>query len=207
MFIHVPKTGGTSVVNTLKTESQFSWIPWSDVEDPLKCWRAPAPKHEPLFMLEQKNNLSNFYVFSTVRNPYTRTYSLYQHLHRAKDSPLEQVRKLCRMTFVEMLRWVKDDIDVLQEKHFTRPYPVFSDYISYTQSFFVTSTTQVIDKLYRFENLAELEIDFGIDLPKRNAGKYTQDEYYASYTSEAIDLVKEIYEKDFTNFGYSFDFQ
>jgi hypothetical protein len=64
-----------------------------------------------------------------------------------------------------------------------------------------------LDKVYRFENLKELEKDFGFKLPFENKGSYTSDEYYQDYTNRLVNRVLDIYEKDFINFGYSTEFK
>ena len=215
MFIHVPKTGGTSLRSLIK--DNFSWTPWFKIPDVLAAVRpeqvfaiTTAPRHEPVSLLETKNDLSNFFVFGIVRSPYTRAYSLYKHLARFRGSIAPQgLTRIVFTNFVDFLTHVKANVDVYDEKHFMRPRPYFEDYVTYTQTFFLTNSEGVItaDKIYRFENLAELEADFELSLPNENKGGYTSEDYYEDYTPEAIELVKEIYAKDFENFNYSLDFE
>lgn len=211
MFIHVPKTGGTSISSRLR--SQFEWVEWwssASLKYPPGIAVPPSgrSRHEPLFMLEAKNNTTEFFSFAVVRNPYTRTYSLYRHFTNIVRHLPADLQSIASAGFETFLEFIKPQLDIVNHIHFNRPHILFHDYITYSQTFFVTDlNTQIsVDKVYRFENLDELAIDFDIELPKINTGNYTHEEYLNDYTPKAIDLVKEIYAKDFTNFGYSFDF-
>ena len=59
----------------------------------------------------------------------------------------------------------------------------------------------------KFENLIELEKDFGFKLPSERKGNYTIEEYNEDYTYKTINRVLYIYEKDFINLGYSQEFK
>ena len=76
--------------------------------------------------------------------------------------------------------------------------------MKYDQSFYIFQEDKCyLDKIYRFENLQELEKDFGILLPKINIGFYPKEEYNNDYDSESIEMVRRIYARDFRNLGYS----
>ena len=76
------------------------------------------------------------------------------------------------------------------------------------QSFYVLGQENTIQvtKLYKFENLKELEDDFNWNVEFYNVGDYTKDMYNSSYTDTAIEIVKKIYEIDFLTFGYTTNF-
>lgn len=210
MFIHVPKTSGTSTWQALRR--RFTWKQWYTLPDGEKAPSTSAidaRRHEPLVLLSQANDISQFHTFAIVRNPYTRTYSLHCHLKKVAASADPIARIIGNMNFVEFLKFVRSSKDVFAINHFRRPIAQLQDYATYTQSFFVTDTSGNIplSKIYRFENLAELESDFNLTLPKVNVGSWTASEFYRDYTPEAIDLVKEIYANDFENFNYSLDFE
>lgn len=64
LFVHVPKTGGSSIRNSLEDNWNRSW----------------PMGHDPYFELERMNRIDdNVYSFAVVRNPYTRAYSYYRH--------------------------------------------------------------------------------------------------------------------------------
>ena len=79
--------------------------------------------------------------------------------------------------------------------------------IKYDQSFYIFEDGKTeMDKIYKFENISELEKDMNITLPKINVGSYSKEEYYKDYTSYLIDRVRIIYARDFRNLGYSDEF-
>lgn len=198
MFIHIPKAAGSSITKTL--DHRFNWNACSPEK-----WKPLIPgaaviRHDPLFLLEKKNDLSEFYIFAVSRNPYTRVYSLYKHYSARSET--------IKMNFQSFLSMLLDKKHLYDESHFTSTIPHFRYFIHYTQSFFVKDSTNkiAVDKIYRQENIAELESDFQISLPKLNAPKYFPGEFKQSYTPKAIELVQQIYHEDFINFNYSLDF-
>ena len=64
-----------------------------------------------------------------------------------------------------------------------------------------------VNKLYKFENLTELEKDFGWSLGRYNVGQYNKELYIKDYTEEAVKITQELYEADFVNFEYSTNFK
>ena len=149
LFIHIPKTAGTSLKVALNCNFVFD---------------KKFIGHEPLFYIE-KNVLdylrTDTFIFSIVRNPYTRTFSYFKHF--------------CRMTntnfnFSEFLFLIKTKMSPLfnsNSQHNKTPFILFD------QSFFLTNSLNVIDvdKIYKFENLLEIEKDYSITLPIENTCK------------------------------------
>lgn len=217
MFVHVPKTSGTSVLEHFK--SQLNWdIPYTkhfcvqaEAESPTKniiindiyLQNHEYTTHDPIFILEKYNNLDDYHIFSIVRNPFTRAYSLYKQL--CIMGPKRFNTKF--ETFEQSLEFVRAKSNPIPSK--ILGYHIrTSTYLVFNQSFFLYNSKGKlrIDKLYRFENINELEQDFQIQLPKFRAGTYTKDDYYKAYNQTNIDLVKHIYLEDFINFNYSMDF-
>lgn len=189
MFVHVPKTGGTSINNVLR--NRYTWnIPPGP----------PRPMHDPLFILEKFNDLTKFFVFAVVRNPFTRAYSYFKHYQKQNnsDATFEQFLDHVRRRRQSVLEHY--DADTIKRDK--------TPFIVYPQSFYLFDSKgeMSIDKLYRYENMIELEQDFDISLPKINTGNYSKEDYYKAYDQTAINLVRHIYLEDFVNFGYSTDF-
>ena len=61
IYIHIPKTGGTSVRDTMAGYSVF-------------------PDHFFLRDVKEKSGFENFWSYTFMRNPYTRAISVYEHL-------------------------------------------------------------------------------------------------------------------------------
>ena len=68
LFIHIPKTGGTSITKFLNHVGHNDWK---------RSW---PMGHDPYFDMEENNIIdNNVFTFTMVRNPYTRAYSYYKH--------------------------------------------------------------------------------------------------------------------------------
>ena len=210
LFTHIPRAAGTSIVASLGGP-RIRHVPYNKNSSILQI------RHEPLSLLATLNNLDDFFKFAIVRNPYTRAYSLYKSawaFRAARNFPPKPLNatNVCLerdTTFTEFLKRIKARFDQVDDTDFSFPTTRFLCFLAYSQTFFVTDKDNNIlsDKIYHHENLSEYETDFNRKLSMTNNMSYTSEDYYADYTLEAIDLVKEIYEKDFNNFGYSFDFK
>jgi hypothetical protein len=184
LFIHIPKTGGTSISNTLRRLSHDGWD--------RKCFHG----HDPLFVIERNNLVfPSTYIFSVVRNPYTRSFSQYKHFCFENDLDID---------FNYFLK-------LMDNKETTDKTPM----IHYSQSFFLYNNLGNFSSLscvFKFENFKKIESSLSRVIGKRirfeklNSGFYNPEEIYYNYTNNNIMMVQKIYEEDFKNFNYSFDF-
>jgi hypothetical protein len=144
--------------------------------------------HDPYHVIKQNNIIpSDTFKFSVVRNPFTRAYSYYHHFRRFNTSSIS----------------FKNFLSMIEQGIATEKTPL----IKYDQSFYIFEDGKTeMDKIYKFENISELEKDMNITLPKINVGSYSKEEYYKDYTSYLIDRVRIIYARDFRNLGYSDEF-
>ena len=145
-------------------------------------------KHDPLFLLEKNNYIEGAYKFSVVRNPYRRTFSYYKHFNKVNHT---------EYTFGQFLDIIKSGASFPKTKM-----------IPYSQSFYCLNIVGDIglDKIYKFENLKELESDLSVSLPHINKGSYSEVEYFNSYGQRERDFVRDYYASDFYNFKYTTDF-
>jgi hypothetical protein len=188
LFIHIPKTAGTSVRHFLLQNNLEKWN-----RNPVFTY------HDPIFLLEQNNDLSNTFKFTVIRNPYTRAYSHYKHIQKYKnfDKSFNDFLNIIRInghvtiTGTNQLDYVK----------FNELYPL----ISFRQSFYLYDLSGVlsIDKIYRKERLHDFENDFNTTLPHLNKNNYTQEEYLKAYATINKNLVRNLFLEDFVNFNYS----
>lgn len=184
LFIHIPKTGGVSIGNFLSQNKMDNWKR-----------EYIFNHHDPLFLLEAKNDLSNTFIFSVVRNPYTRIFSHYQNTKNAKR---------INLSFNEFLRYIRYNGNVFLVPAFYPALPL----VWYNQSFYLHNNNgqMAVNKIYRFEALSEFETDFNTKLAVKNVGRYTKQDYLSCYTQQNINLVKQIYFEDFVRFEYSNNF-
>ena len=176
LFVHIPKTAGSSISKILD-------------ENNLDNWKREWPRHhDPYSYLKEANLIDDsVFSFAVVRNPYTRTYSCYKQYNKTNQT---------NISFSEYLDNIK------QGKIST-----ISPLLHIPQSFYVIDQDAVqVDRLYRFENLRELEEELGWTLGFYNVGNYVVESYIEDYTDEAIEMVQDFYSSDFMNFAYSKDF-
>jgi hypothetical protein len=175
LFVHIPKTAGSSISKIL-------------IDRGLDNWNRGWPRHhDPYFYLKENNDINdNVFSFSVVRNPYTRTYSCYKQFNKVNKTDI---------SFIEYLDNIKQN----------KISPI-SPLLHLPQSFYVMDVETVqVNKIYKFENLKELEEDFGWTLGFYNIGNYVVESYIEDYTEKAVEMTQDFYSSDFINFGYSKD--
>ena len=169
LFIHIPKTGGTSINNTFEKNNLKTWNTVKDYG------------HDPLYILKNNNIIdSSTFVFSVVRNPYTRAFSYWKHFN---------INNAVNLSFMEFLLTIENKIQTDQ-----------TPWIIYDQTFFLYDKEINITKLYKFENLKEIEKDFNIILPHDREGIYN--DMKNSFDENIILKINTLYNRDFINFEY-----
>lgn len=186
LFVHVPKTGGTSIRTFLTDNGLDDWNR-----------NRKLIHHDPLSLLLKSNHLDkDTFIFSVIRNPYTRAFSYYKHfLHN------NQVNR----SFHYFLDYVRNrGLSLLHNASYHN-----TPMVIYNQSYYLhdDSGELAVTKLYKYECLNEFESDFNVSLPKLNTGNYNLEEYLQHYDKQCIGLVKQIYLEDFINFNYSTNFE
>lgn len=176
LFVHIPKTAGSSISKVLKDNNLDNWN------------RAWPRHHDPYSYLKEANKIDeNVFSFSVVRNPYTRTYSCYKQFNKVNKTDISFVK------YLENIR--QNNISPI------------SPLLHLPQSFYIIDNGSLqVNRLYRFENLKELENELGWTLGFYNLGNYVVESYMEDYTEKAIDMTQELYSSDFINFEYSKDF-
>ena len=194
MFVHVPRTAGTSINDFLRQKYPREHSPR----------RNPSySNHDPYYSLVLANNPSEFFKFAVVRNPYQRAYSHYKaFLLKLKYNSLSSLSET--FTFNDFLKYKRTLGDAL----FSPITLNRNNFSLFDQSFFLLDDCGEItlDKIYRFENLNEFEQDFNTKISHRNKNVYVDNEYVQAYSKENIGLVKSLYLRDFSLFNYSIHF-
>jgi hypothetical protein len=176
LFVHIPKTAGSSISKVLNDKDLDNWN------------RAWPRHHDPYSYLKSVNKIDdNVFSFSVVRNPYTRTYSCYKQFNKVNKTDISFTKYL----------------DNIKKNNISTITPL----LHISQSFYVMDKDIVqVNRLYRFENLKELEDELGWTLGFYNVGNYVVESYVEDYTEEAIEMTQDLYSSDFINFSYSKDF-
>ncbi len=207
LFVHIAKTGGTSVRTTL---SRYRWRDPAYLSQFI-CSRISSlmghriacklPRHSKAiaaYEMLPRELYDQLYKFAFVRNPWDLQVSSYHHLKR------ERPHLVGERDFETFLRYKLDP---------ERPYQYHIDTSIDLQSDYVVDLhgKVIVDFVGRYEQLAE---DFtticetiGIPAPplahKRKAGDRAG--YRKYYSDTTAQLVAEHFQKDIELFSYSFD--
>src|SRR5258706_6010501 len=189
LFIHIPKTGGSSI-----NKYYFNLIGITDLysitsADPYLFGNSPVLTHslqhstfQEIISLRDINKIQT--IFTIVRNPFDRLVSAF--LFNAKPDislKLSQLKK-CFSDFLKLF---------LNRKN-------FYDNHNLCQYEFLISNDDLIDKrikIYRFENL---NTDFP-NLPHVYQSNSVY-KYHQYYDNETIEITVNYYKKDFEFFNY-----
>lgn len=177
-FVHIPKTGGTSISHVLKTQENTT---------------NPAG-HDSLRILEY--NLSEYFKFSLVRNPFTRIASAYFH----------EIRKTEHMSFEHFLQNANEyDLWFLNQSYYTHECGSSDKEMSYVGRYenYNEDVSYLFNKLDIDENIPHMNRNPMYDKhPNLNQQKF----YKHLYSEEWMkDWVRERYYNDFKIFNYGMD--
>lgn len=207
LFVHIAKTGGTSVRATLNRYRRRDpyFIP-QFLCSRLSHWTGhriggKIPRHAKVIAAHEmlpREFFDSLFKFAFVRNPWDLQVSSFHHLKR------ERPHLVGDRDFESFLRWKLDP---------ERPYQFHIDTSIELQSDYLVDLhgNVLVDFIGRYENLEE---DFhtvcdriGIPAPrlahKRQAkGRKS---YHTYYTEETMALVQERFHPDIELFGYTFE--
>lgn len=178
-FIHIPKTGGTSVSNVL------SKLPNTEI----------LHSHDSLRVLD---DVSDYFIFTIVRNPYTRLQSAYQHGIRKK------VYSADFSTFLENAN--DSDIWLMPQEYFVNAGKNRERKISFIGRYenFKKDLSYILTKLgIENKKIPHLNRNPIYDLHPN----LKQENYYKFFYKEdwMVDWVRERYKNDFKIFNYGMD--
>jgi hypothetical protein len=198
LFIHINKTGGSSIVralNMLQVHLSVDLIFSSEIEndDQFNIWEGwKNGKRRTTYNWDKLTNIKNYWneykSFSIVRNPWDRVVSDFFYCKKENYVPVE-------LTFRNEVLYNKDNFERWKQ-------PCYN---------WLTLNGEVaVQNILRFENLQsdfekmckQLELPDGINLPHLNKTKHKH--YTEYYDEETKQIVAEKYAKDIEYFGYEF---
>ncbi len=205
LFIHVPKTGGTSMALALEARAMKDDIMLGDTPKALrrrgKLKGAKAAgrlwKHSTLADLDgliETDELEELFIFTMVRNPWDRLVSYY-HWLRAQSFDHPSVGLAKALAFDAFLA----EPAIAQS---FRSAPAVS-YLTDAEG------VERANLYIRLEHLAQdivplaAHLGFALDLPHVNQSARRAD-YREAYSPDSISLVKEMCAADIEKFGYRF---
>lgn len=210
IFVHIPKTAGLSVTDAFgKYGRPRGRTIWRSISRRLPFKENPSGAHfrvhEPAWKMIAKLSrpvFDEFLSFSVIRNPFDHAVSHYEYMKQFRIKSTAE--KVGQLTFKEYLEYRM------------RP-PFWNDTIFARmpdQSYYLTDADGrlAVKRLVRFENLgADLEqLSEELKLPdfslrhvnKTKADRKPMENYYSDAT---VDMVRQIYDRDFDLLGYSRD--
>jgi len=191
LFIHIPKSAGTSVVSVLENSTggkkNFSIDPHSTFD--------VFKKHYPNLVLNKK-------VFCVVRNPFCRFVSIYRFINR--DFKL---KKWFGHNYLD----IKVKIKTFEEfiNNFIFPETVWGDQNHFSPQTLWANNIQYIFKLESPKQLNKFfkENEINLELPLTNNREipshtnYMYRKYYNSYTKK---IIEDKFKSDLEAFNYDF---
>ena len=206
IFVHIPKTGGTSLALALEAKAMKDDVlvgdtpkaknrrkRVKDVETSGRLWK--HSKLSDLYGLVDQNQMESYFVFTLVRNPWDRMVSYYHWLrNQGFDHPQVELAKQVAFT------------DFLNDAH-TQATLAADQASRYVCD---RSGVDRCDLYLRLEHLAEdvpkLEDGIGMKLgivPHENTSD--RGHYRNYYTEQDQALVGRLFGVDADRFGYRFD--
>ncbi|WP_290651770.1 sulfotransferase family 2 domain-containing protein [Aquisalimonas sp.] len=210
LFVHIAKTGGTSVRAALR---KYRWGGWysialalasmtSQMTQPRHKLGIKFPRHaKAIAALEMLPTevYQGLFKFTIVRNPWDLQVSSFHHIQREKPAVLDGVK-----TFEDFLK-LKFDPE--------REYSFMLDISAELQHEYLIDLrgNVIVDFIGRYENL---QADFNTicerigvaapQLPRLRQAANRRD-YRSYYTDDLAELVQSHYRRDLELFGYTFD--
>lgn len=185
IFLHIPKTGGTTVKRVLK-------IPMLSSADPSL---RPSPQHLTCELLKEEigeEKYESYYKFTFIRNPWARLLSSYfwrQTLPKKREV----------LPFGDFIKLVEDT--VLNENYYKLE---FGDH-------FIPQTNYIDDnvEVFEFKNLSgglskvASKLNIAIPLLAEKEVK-PHDDYWDYYNLQSRDIVANIYSEEIEKFKFQF---
>lgn len=213
LFVHIPKTAGTSVSEVLRPYSNtLKPNPLRTAAHALRLRTSPDrswfEQHDSVrVILERwgKEVLSEYFSFAFVRNPYEHAMSHYFYTKNYKFGLFNNL-SLRGLTFIEYLEWRLQGHDHQRMQRRTR-FACMPD-----QSFYVIDKNENIsvDKIFYSDNVndalnvicATTKIPVPAEVPNLRISKNKKRDVL---NKEAISLIRRLYERDFVNFEFDYD--
>ncbi|MFT5413140.1 MAG: hypothetical protein ACI9NC_005894 [Verrucomicrobiales bacterium] len=187
-FVHLPRTGGTSVEQVLRPLTQ---------KDPL-FGHTTAAEFQMMFPEQWKQ----YYSFAFVRNPWDRLASTFFYVQRSHRNSFF-VKNFVLPHRDDLSAFV---VNILKEN----PTAAFMMEHFRPQFTYVCNPDRsiAVDFVGRFEQINEdwkvIAEKLGIDTPLPHTNHSTRDHYSKHFTNEAAEAVAQVYREDIELFDYKY---
>lgn len=184
IFIHVPKTAGTSFHNLIGYTGighvSYRWYESRDSE-----------------------KFERYFKFAFIRNPWDRLVSAFFYLKKGGSNAMDKQWALSNLSQYDtfdafVAGWVSDE-NVEKYFHFIPQHKFVCD----------ESLTLKVDYLGRFETIQAdfdaIAAKLGLDQQLPYVNQSQRRSYQSYYTDRTKQIVQDVYRKDIEHFEYSFD--
>ncbi len=193
IFIHIPKTGGTSF------EFAYNYIHpgFDQFINPflIKNLTQETDAHIPAIVLKKSfpEKFDSYYKFCIVRNPWDRLLSSYLWIKRYQLK-----------TNIGFRDWIISGFKDTPERE-------MNIFVNFNQLDWITDNSGniIIDYIGQFDQIKQefVKINQKLKIPKQklpyiNASRHIHYSYY--YDDETKDIVREMYQKDIEYFGFKY---
>ena len=208
LFVHIAKTGGTSVraaLNGLRWQDPAYYLMWPAHKISGMTGHKLGlkfPRHSHIIAAKEmlpEEFFDSLYKFAFVRNPWDLQVSSFHHIKRERPHVMGGHDE-----FESFMKW-KFDPDRPYQYHIDTSLELQTDYLIDLRG------NLLVNFIGHYESLVD---DFdhackkiglkSIALPHKREAKNRQS-YHSYYSSELVDLVAKHFERDIELLGYSFE--
>lgn len=209
LFVHIAKTGGTSVRSTL---NKLRW------RDPmyylmLPCHRLSGftghklgtkfPRHSHIIAAKEMlpaEFYDNLFKFAFVRNPWDLQVSSFHHIKRERPQHMNGIDD-----FNDFMRW-KFNPERPYQYHIDTSLSLQTDYLvdlhGNNQLSYLGHFESLQDDFNHICNTLKLP---NMSLPYKRKSKSRKQDYRSYYQDDVIELTAQHFQKDIEMLGYDFD--
>jgi len=186
IFVHVPRTAGTSIANALFEDGDCG-------HTPLYAYRA-----------FDEARYRNYFKFAFVRNPFSRLVSAF---HQNRENARNPRKKPWAAQYFSDLDGFIEFVERMGGNSSYRRVVMAHDHFRPQWEFVTVGGRVDLDFLGKFEDLEKdfqrisEELGANTSLPKKNSSSHANYEHY--YTSKAKNIVEKLYKNDFRKLGYN----
>lgn len=198
IFIHIPRTGGTSIEERI----------WPNQRDPETLWMGFIDKYHNKYQTgglqhllarqikeEIDTNIFNSYwKFSVVRNPWDKIISQYFYTQKKP--------RILSFLGVEEIKSLEEYLELISKKKYVQ-------WEEQWKFLYDDNKECLVDDVYRFEFFKEIAINIyqklNLPLTILHLNKTNHKHYSEYYTSETKEMVAEMYATDILTFNYEFE--
>lgn len=209
IFIHIPKTAGASVLQVIKKNYKYSII--TNNETTYTNYHSTLD-HAANFISPYN---SNFYIFTIVRNPWSRAASWFHFRKEVLRKGLKSIvvgkhtKKVVEdyNLIIKEYNIMNEDFNNWIELYYNSKWDHTWFSLNDTQSSWLQSTMFNVDNIIKFENINASINDVPMfqnkPLPLYNISPVKYD-YANMYNTESKKLIDKIYQEDIDTFKYTF---